>query len=113
MVEFHAWQGFGTRGPFGFRAEQDRRVGEFQFGALYASIAEGFQCCTQFTHLTEQFGVFARMGHERGVEGFGAECGGTPLEEVDGVGTHGHVRDGVSYSFALALACVERLPLHG
>ena len=113
MVEFHAWQGFGACGPFRFRAEQDCRVGEFQFGALHASIAEGFQRCAQFAHLTEQFGVFACVGHERGVEGFGTECGGTPLEEVDGVGAHGHVRDGVAYGFTLALACVERLPLHG
>ena len=83
------------------------------FGALHASVTESFQRCTQFAYLTEQFGIFARMGHERGVEGFGTECGGTPLEEVDGVGAHGHVRDGVSYGFALALACVERLPLYG
>ena len=113
MVEFHAWQGFGACGPFRFRAEQDCRVGEFQFGALHASIAEGFQRCAQFAHLTEQFGVFACVGHERGVEGFGTECGGTPLEEVDGVGAHGHMRNGVAYGFTLALACVERLPLHG
>ena len=63
--------------------------------------------------MAEQFGVFARVGHECGVEGFGSECGGTPLEEVDGVGTHGHMRNGVTHGFTLALACVERLPLHG
>ena len=46
------------------------------------------------------------------MEGFGAKCGRAPLEEVDGVGAHGHMGQGVTHGLALALAGVKRLPLH-
>ena len=112
VVEFHARQGLGAGGPFRFGAEEDRRVGVRQFGALHAGVGERVQRRAQLAHLAEQLRVLAGVRNHGRMERFGTERGRAPLEEVDGVGAHGHMGQGVTHGLALALAGVKRLPLH-
>ena len=83
-----------------------------QFASLDTGIGERLQRRAQFAYLTEQFRVLAGVRNHGGMERFGTECGCTPLEEVDGVGAHGHVGQGVTHRFPVAFASVQRLPLH-
>ena len=113
VIEFHAGQGLGASGPFGFRTEQNRRVRALQFRVLHTRVGQRLQRGAEFAHSSKQFRIGARVGHHRGVERLGTRCGLPPLEEVDGVGTHGHVGQGVAHELAGALAHVKRLPLDG
>lgn len=113
VVEFHAGQGLGTRGTFGFRTEQYGRVCTLQFRALRARVGQRLQCGAKFAYASEQFRIAARVGHHRGVERLGTRRGLPPLEEADGIGAHGHVGQGVAHELAGALARVQRLPLDG
>ena len=113
MVEFHAGQGFGACGPFGFRAEQDRCAGTLELSALQPGVGESLQRLAELAYAAEDLRVGARVGQHGGVERLGAGHGLPPLEEADGVGAHGHVGQGVAHKFAGPFARVERLPLHG
>ena len=112
MAEFHARQGFTARGPFGFGTEQNRRIGTFERASLHACGAQILEHRPEFAHLTEHPGVFTGVWQHGGVEGLRSECGSPPLEKVDGVGAHGHVRKGVAHDFTLTFADIERLPLY-
>ena len=113
VVEFHAGQGFGACGPFGFRAEQDRRAGTLELSALQPGVGEGLQRLAELAYAAEDLGIGARVGQHGGVERLSARLGLPPLEKADGVGAHGHVGQGVAHELAGPFARVERLPLHG
>ncbi len=112
MVELHARQRFGAGGPFRFGAEQNRRVGAPQPAALHAGIGQRAQGRAEFAHLSEQLRVLASMRHHGGMERLGTKRGRAPLEEIDRIGAHRHMRERVAHRLALALAGIERLPLH-
>ena len=60
----------------------------------------------------EYFGVFAAMRQHGGMERFGTKCGSPPLEEIDGICAHGHMREGITDNLTLAFAHIEGFPLH-
>ena len=67
----------------------------------------------ELAHLPEASAVGPGVGHHRRVELLGARPRLPPLEEADGVGAPGHLREGVAQRLAGRLRRVRRLPVDG
>ena len=99
--------------PFGLVIEHDGHAGFRQLGAEQSLIRKRAQITAQFAHVPERLGILPRMRQHRGMELLRAGPGLAPLEVAHGIGSHGHVRQGIAHQLAGFLAIVDWSPVHG